>query len=76
MLDLRQLHPHENSGHEEAQQHTHKSNEEQQEAVEFRNIWRIGTVQNDEAETAHSEEEAGRQTLHDVLPVDPETQTR
>lgn len=74
-MDLRQLHPHEHSGHEEAQQHTDKANEEQQEAVEFRNIWGIGAVKNDEAETTHSEEETGRQTLHDVLPVHPDTWT-
>lgn len=66
---LRQLHAHEDSGHEEAEEHADAANEEQQEAVEFGNVWSIGAVQDDEAQAPHGEEEAGGQSFHNVLPI-------
>lgn len=66
---LRQLHAHENSGHEEAEEYTDKTNEKQQEAVEFGNVGCIGAVQNYEAQTPHCEQETGSQSLHDVLAI-------
>ena len=71
---LRQLHAHENSGHEEAEEDTDKANEEQQEAVEFGNVGRIGAVQDYEAQPSHREEEAGGQSLHDILAIYPAKQ--
>lgn len=72
ILDLRQLHAHEDSGHEEAEEYTDKANEEQQEAVEFGNVWRIWAVQDYKAQTPHGEEETGGQSLHNVLAIYPE----
>lgn len=57
---LRQLHAHKHSGHEEAEENTDKSNEKQQEAVEFGNVGRIGAVQDYKAQASHREQEAGR----------------
>lgn len=68
---LRQLHAHEDSGHEEAEEDADASDEEQQEAVEFGNVGRVGAVQDDEAQASHGEQEAGGQAFHDVLAVDP-----
>lgn len=68
-LDLRQLHAHEHPGHEEAEEHADKADEEQQEAVEFGNVWRVGAVQDYKAQASHREEEAGSQSFHNVLPV-------
>lgn len=70
--DLRQLHAHEHSGHEEAEQDADAADEEQQEAVEFGNVWSVGAVQNYEAQAPHCEEETGSQSFHNVLPVHPE----
>lgn len=68
-MDLRQLHAHEHSGHEEAEEDADKADEEQQEAVEFGNVWCVGAVQDYEAQASHREQETGSQTFHDVLPV-------
>lgn len=70
-LDLRKLHTHEDPRHKEAEQNTHKPNEEQQEAVEFGNVWCIGAVQDYKAQTSHREEETGGQALHNVLAIYP-----
>lgn len=70
--DLREFHSHEDTGHEEAEEHTDEADEEQQEAIELRDVGRVRTVQDDEAQTAHGEKEARGQTLHDVLPIHPE----
>lgn len=72
--DLRQLHAHEHSGHKEAEEDADEPDEEQQEAVEFGNVWCIGAVQDDKAQTSHSEEETGGQTFHDVLTIYPAKQ--
>lgn len=45
----RQFHPHENSGHEEAQKHTDKSNKEQKKPIQLGDIWCIGSIQNYES---------------------------
>lgn len=66
---LRQLHAHEDSGHEEAEEDADAADEEQQEAVEFGDVGRVGAVQDDEAQASHGEEEAGGQSFHDVLAV-------
>lgn len=58
-FDLRQLHAHEHSGHEEAEEHADKSNEKQQEAVEFGNVGCIRAVQDYKAQASHCEQEAG-----------------
>lgn len=65
----RQLHAHEHSGHEEAEENADKPNEEQQESVEFGDVWCIGAVQDYKAQTSHCEEEAGGQAFHDVLAI-------
>lgn len=69
--NLRQFHSHEHSGHEKAQQHADKADEEQKEAVEFGNVWGIGAIQDYKAKATHSEQKAGGQTLHDVLSIHP-----
>lgn len=74
--NLRQFHPHEHSGHEETQQHTDEANEQQEKSVELWNIRRVGSVQDDEAQPAHGEQETGGQAFHDVLSIHPETETR
>lgn len=66
---LRQLHAHEDSGHEEAEEDADAADEEQQEAVEFGNVRSIGAVQDDEAQAPHGEEETGGQSFHNVLPI-------
>lgn len=43
-VDLRQFHSHKHSGHEEAEQDTDKTDEQQKEAVEFRDVWGIGAI--------------------------------
>ena len=68
-LDLRQLHAHEHSGHEKAEENADEPNEEQQEAVEFGNVWCIGAVQDYKAQPSHCEEETGGQSFHNVLPI-------
>lgn len=50
-----QLHPHEDPGHEEAQQDTDEADEEQEEAVEFGDVGSIGAVQDYEAKAPHGE---------------------
>lgn len=65
----RQLHAHEHSGHEEAKEDADKSDEKQQEAVEFGNVWCVGAVQDYKAQASHCEEETGGQSLHNVLPI-------
>ena len=74
--DSRQLHPHEDAGHEEAEQHADEADEQEQEAVELGDVGCVGAVQDDEAQASHREQEAGRQALHDVLPVHPERTPR
>lgn len=64
-----QLHAHEHPGHEEAEENADKTDEEQQEAVEFGNVGCIGTVQDYKAQASHGEEKTGGQTFHNVLPV-------
>ena len=73
-LDLRQLHAHEHPGHEEAEQNADKPDEEQQEAVEFGNVWCVGAVQDYKAHAPHREEETGSQSFHDVLAIYSEKQ--
>lgn len=68
-VDLRQLHAHEHPGHEEAEENADKTDEQQQEAVQFGDVWRVGAVQDYKAQAAHREEETGGQSFHDVLPV-------
>lgn len=68
-LDLRQLHAHEHSGHEEAEEDADKADEEQQEAVEFGDVWGVGAVQDYKAQASHREEETGSQSFHNVLPI-------
>lgn len=67
--DLRQLHAHEYSGHEEAEENADKTDEEQQEAVEFGNVGCVGAVQDYKAQASHCEEETGSQSFHDVLAI-------
>lgn len=69
--DLRELHPHEDTGHEEAEQHADEADEEQQEAVELGDVGCIGAVEDDKAQTAHGEKEARGKTLHYILPINP-----
>lgn len=64
-----QLHAHEHSCHEETEEYADKTDEEQQEAVEFGNVWCIGAVQDYEAQASHCEEETGSQSFHDVLAI-------
>lgn len=64
-----QLHAHEHPGHEEAEQNADKPDEEQQEAVEFGNVWCVGAVQDYKAQAPHREEETGSQSFHDVLAI-------
>ncbi len=68
-FDLRQLHAHEHSGHEEAKENADEADEEQQEAVEFGNVWCIGAVQDYKAKASHREQETGSQSFHNVLPI-------
>lgn len=68
-FDLRQLHAHEDSRHEEAEENADKSNEKQQEPVEFGNVWCIGAVQDYKAQASHCEEETGGQSFHNVLSI-------
>lgn len=75
-LDLRQLHAHEHSGHEEAEEDADKTDEEQQEAVEFGNVWCVGAVQDYKAQAPHREQETGSQSFHDVLPIYSGKETR
>lgn len=56
---LRQLHPHEDSGHEETEQDADEADEQQQETVEFGDVWSIGAVQDYEAQSSHGEQETG-----------------
>lgn len=69
--DLRQLHAHEHPGHEEAEEYADEADEEQQEAVEFGNVWRVGAVQDYKTQTSHCEEETRGQSFHNVLAVYP-----
>lgn len=69
MCFLRQLHAHEDSGHEEAEEDADAADEEQQEAIEFGNVGRVGAVQDDEAQASHGEQETGGQSFHDVLAI-------
>lgn len=68
-VDLRQFHSHKHSGHEEAEQDTDKTDEQQKEAVEFRDVWGIWAIQDYEAQASHGEEETGGQPFHDVLAI-------
>lgn len=58
-LNLRQLHAHKHSRHEEAQEDADKPDKEQQEAVKFWNVRSIGAVQDYKAKPPHGEKEAG-----------------
>lgn len=75
-LDLRQLHAHEHSGHEEAEEDADKPDEEQQEAVEFGNVWCVGAVQDYKAQASHREQETGSQSFHNVLAIYSGKETR
>lgn len=68
-VNLRQLHAHEHSGHEEAEQDTDEPNEEQQEAVQFGNVGSVGAIQDYKSQTSHCEEETGGQSFHNILPI-------
>ena len=65
-----QFHSHEDAAHEEGKQDTDERDAEQQDAIESGRGRLVRLVQHDESETAHGEEKAGRQSLHDVLTVD------
>jgi len=65
-----QFHSHEDPTHEEGKQDADECDAEQQDTIESGRGRLVRLVQHDESETAHGEEEAGRQSLHDVLTVD------
>ena len=73
---LRQLDAHKGEAAGEADQDAGEADADEHHPVAARRGRVVGTVQQDEAEAAHSEEERRRQTLHDVLAVDAVRQER
>ena len=65
-----QLHSHKHSAHEERQQDANKGDAKEQDAIESRRGRLVRLIQHDESQSAHGEEEARGQSLHDVLAVD------